>query len=117
MSDVLRWICLFLVLAFIAAMLAFCGPVKAAEAPHTGWFDDQIVPKGATNAGGRCCDEADAHKVKARFVAGHWEALWGDTWIMVPNSIVLDGPSFDGNAWLWVYLDNERCFVPPDSGT
>ncbi|HLI12870.1 MAG TPA: hypothetical protein VKY65_14855 [Alphaproteobacteria bacterium] len=95
------------VIALILLMAAGMGMARAAPPPDadpafTAWFDSLRQP----GSGAKCCSIADCRETESRMVGGHYEALIGHHWAVVPEDKILqrtDNPT--GRAVL--------CWLPP----
>lgn len=62
-------------------LVAWDGP----PGPNSGWYKELKVP----GTGGSCCGEADCRHFPVRINDGHYEVLYRDSWLVVPNEAIV----------------------------
>ena len=101
-----------LILAALAVML-----VSGVGAQDRGaWFKSLRSPA----TGQSCCDLADCKRTEADWKGEGWVAHYPDGEpVQVPNAIILDKPSIDGEAYLCSHPQSKKlfCFIRPDIGS
>lgn len=111
-----------LVALWLSGALAHDAQNHAQMTPEQrDWFGRQIIPKGAPNAGGSCCSQADGQFAEEDIRGDHYWARWPASegvWHQVPSEVVILAPNRNGAAAIWwggsaydgtLYI---RCFAP-----
>ena len=100
-----------LVAATICAVLAYAAPPPGTLDPAiSAWFQSLRQPSNGIS----CCSEADCRVVEYRTSGAHYQAWVKDSWIDVPDEIVLHKDNPTGGAVLCATDDLTLlyCFVP-----
>ena len=97
-----------------------CVPSRAQRAGAHGyqhaenhhWYQTLKRP----GSGVSCCSDIDCGVTRARYVEGHWEALFEGRWMSIPADRVLAERSPDGRAHICAAKNAREpfCFIPPD---
>ncbi|HLI12862.1 MAG TPA: hypothetical protein VKY65_14815 [Alphaproteobacteria bacterium] len=99
----------FVLLLGARAVVAHAAPPPDADPALAPWFQSLRQP----GTGASCCGLGDCRMTESRIVNGHYEALVGNHWTVVPPDKILqrtDNPT--GRAVIcWVPLRGVVCFV------
>jgi hypothetical protein len=73
--------------------LAQALPPSATPGPNSGWYESLRTPEGNS-----CCSLADCRHFPVKIMDGHYQVLYQDKWMAVPDAAVLknqDNPTGD----------------------
>lgn len=106
-------------IALVCTVGASAAPPEAVDphSPLAQWYRSLHAP----NSGDSCCSIADCRPVEARRTEDHWEILFGNVWIDVPEDRVLRRRNRDGRPIACMSVTDDdpgangwiQCFVPP----